>query len=129
MNVKPRILVVDDDPVARHILQSILSAGNFEPVITSSGKEAFAFMERAQQQCTLPKAVLVDLQLEDMSGVAMVKTWRGSPELKHIPLIMLSANSEAEVRKDAPGLSIDAFLEKPFTTEDVLETLARILLR
>lgn len=79
------ILVVDDEPMARELLASILHEAGFSPTMATDGEEALAAMER-----TAPAAVVLDLKLPGMSGFEVLTRVRARPEWSEIPVIVLT---------------------------------------
>ena len=111
------VVLIDDDPMIRFLVQEYLTACNFSVTTFESGQSALAGMKEAA-----PKIILVDLQMPTMNGFEVLANLRGDPLLAGIPVIILSANAA-----DAPSMSTiqpDGYLEKPFKMDALLQAVA-----
>ena len=118
--MNPNFLIADDDPVVRLILTAILESFGHSVVAVETGAECLNVINQE-----MPKLLFLDHQLPDMSGGEILKTLRANhPTLK---VIMLSANSEDELKSISPGMNPDYFLEKPFTGDTVKAALDAVL--
>lgn len=119
---KSRILVVEDIRFNQMMISHILVShgyDNFE--FASTGKEA---LDKINQNA--PDAVLLDLILPDMDGMAICEALRGSPTTEDIPIIIQSSVSQPEQKKLAFQLGANDFINKPI---DPLELVSRIKLQ
>lgn len=122
------ILIADDDPVVRHILTSILEPRGFSPVVAENGAAALELASGTLADAP-PCAVFLDFFLGDMSGSEVLRTLQGLAHFQGIPVIMLSANTEADMRELDKDAHPDYYLGKPFKPEDVYQVLEKALSR
>lgn len=110
-----RVLVVEDDPEIRALIQSTLSVEGFEVQTAVSVSEASALLRHA-----LPDILLLDLGLPDGDGAALVQEVR-----KHhaLPILVVSARHQEAQKIQLLDAGADDYLTKPFS---VAELLARI---
>ncbi len=111
------IVVVDDDPMIRFLVQEYLKASGFAVETCASGREALSSVASAT-----PSLVILDLQMPEMNGVEVLEQLRANPATAGVPVLMLSANAS-----DAHTLSAtqaDAYLEKPFAMQALLEAVS-----
>ena len=115
MSVK--ILVVEDDPSVRGLLQTLLSADGYDVVTASDGLAGLVRLTSSA-----PALVLLDLMMPDLGGVRVLEEMRDDPELADIPVIVVTGKVDA-----VPGmrtlLGDDNVFLKPFA---VGELLARV---
>lgn len=109
-----RILVVDDDPLLLELLGDTLELAGYDVVTALSG-EAFYSLLRNQ---ALPDLITLDCRLPDISGVNILKSIRRNPNLRHIPVLIITASPEDMA--DVPGDLYQALITKPFPLQDVL---------
>ena len=123
---KLRVLVVDDNPAAREILQEPLSAVVSKVDAVASGKEAIAAIQR--QDATAPyDMVFMDWRMPDMDGLQASRHIKGDETLNHPPAIVLvTAFGREEVREEAERLQLDGFLVKPVTKSMLVDTLINV---
>ena len=81
-----RILVVDDVPANRRLLEAQLSAEYFDVITSTNGAEALALCERGE--CDL---VLLDVMMPDIDGFQVCRRLKTNPATHHIPVVMVTA--------------------------------------
>jgi CheY-like chemotaxis protein len=113
------ILVVDDEFGIADTLSSILSDEGYRVIVAVNGEQGLARLSEAK-----PDLVLVDFMMPVMSGPEMVRAMRASPEHRPIPVIMMSAVSEAMVREEC---DFAVFLRKPFDLETLLRSVIALI--
>jgi two-component system KDP operon response regulator KdpE len=113
--LKPKIIVIEDDPPIRRFLRTALETHGFEVFEVETGKQGV--IEANSRKADM---IILDLGLPDMDGVEIVKLVRGwSP----MPIIVLSARSAEAQKIEALDAGADDYLTKPF---GLGELLARI---
>jgi two-component system KDP operon response regulator KdpE len=119
MSVKPRVLVVDDEPAILRFLKPALQANNYE--MTSAATVAEAVKRIAAEA---PDIVLLDLGLADGDGKDVIRHVRSWSE---VPIIVLSAR-EREVEKiDSLDLGADDYVNKPFNVGELMARMRTAL--
>jgi DNA-binding response OmpR family regulator len=117
-NFHYRLLVVDDDPDLRNVLQSGLAHEGFEVVVARDGFHALAKMRGA-----LPDLIISDLKMPDMSGFEFLSVVRR--RFPQIPTIAISGEINPPV--EPLGVLADAFLAKPHTSGELLAEVRELL--
>jgi signal transduction histidine kinase/DNA-binding response OmpR family regulator len=112
------VLVVEDDVRFATILRDLAREQGFRCLVATTAAEAFALAARAR-----PMAVLLDVQLPDDSGLTVLEHFKRSPELRHVPVHVLSVGDYAE---QALGLGAVGCALKPVAREQVLQALDRM---
>jgi DNA-binding NtrC family response regulator len=115
------ILVVDDEPDIRAIVQEILEDENYEVTAAENAQAA-----RTAWTTRRPDLVLLDIWMPDTDGVTLLKEWsdgRGPA----VPVVMMSGHGTVETAVEAIRLGAYDFIEKPLTTAKLLVTLERAL--
>ena len=119
VNGKRRILIVDDEIINREILSACLQS-DYEVLCAADGAEA---LEKIRDNRETLSLVLLDLLMPVLSGIEVLKAVRTEPDLARIPIIVLTADQEAEV--ECLKLGASDFIPKPYPAVDVI--LARVL--
>lgn len=103
-----KVLVVDDEPLARRSLQAMLERGHYQVATAGSGPEALALFT---DWC--PELLLLDIQMPGMDGLELCRQIRTLPEGQSVPIIFLTADERPEVHAEAMRVKGDDFLRKP----------------
>jgi two-component system, sensor histidine kinase and response regulator len=121
-----RVLVVDDNPAAREILQQPLSTLAARVDTIATGKEAIAAVQ--QHDATDPyDIVFMDWRMPGMDGLQTSRHIKSDETLTHPPAIVLvTAFGREEVREEAERLQLDGFLVKPVTKSMIVDTLVNV---
>lgn len=115
-----RILVIDDEPQIRRLLDLVLTAEGHTVQQAASGQEGL--VEAASRQ---PEAIVLDLGLPDLSGLDVLARLR---EWSQVPVLILSVQDSPDDKVQALDLGADDYVTKPFDTAEFLARL-RVLLR
>lgn len=118
--LRPRILVIDDEPQIHRFLRPALNAAGYEPVFAETAAEGLK--EIAGRA---PDAVVLDLGLPDMDGKEALKEARA---FYAGPIIILSARDRETEKIDALDMGADDYVEKPFGVGELLARL-RVAMR
>ncbi|AUB79875.1 response regulator transcription factor [Candidatus Thiodictyon syntrophicum] len=117
-----RILVVEDDPRTLDTLTRALEAAGYLVEHTDDGEDAW-FRGDTEPYA----AVLLDLGLKGMDGLAVLKRWRAAG--RDLPVLILTARGDWSERVEGIDAGADDYLPKPFRVEEVLARLRALLRR
>jgi CheY-like chemotaxis protein len=106
--MKPRILVVEDNPLSRELLCDWLETEGYEVTSTADLKSAFAAVRSRQ-----PHAVLLDIQVGSDDGLALATWIRQEPAFREIPVIAVTAHAMADEQQRILQGGCNACLSKP----------------
>jgi CheY-like chemotaxis protein len=114
------VLVVEDDPSVRGLLQTLLNAEGYEVGTASDG---LAGLVKASAQH--PSLILLDLMMPDLGGIRVLEEMRGDPQLRDIPVVVVTGKVDA-----VPGLrevlgETNVFA-KPFAVAELLDRVSTI---
>ncbi|TNE44751.1 MAG: response regulator [Deltaproteobacteria bacterium] len=111
------ILVIDDDPTVLDMMTRYLTKDGFRVVTSSSGEEGLRVAKNLK-----PAAITLDVMLGDTDGWTVLRALKEEPELKDVPVIMVSIVDDLQ-RGYTMGAS--DYLTKPFDKQDILTALRR----
>ncbi|MEM7463868.1 MAG: ammonium transporter [Pseudomonadota bacterium] len=122
-----KILVVDDNPVNRQILTEQLSNWRFQCVAANNGSEGLQFLKAAHAQRMQIDCLILDYHMPDMTGGEVVRIMKNDPELKSVPIIMLSSVDLTKEDESFSSLGVQAQLSKPARSQLLLDTICATL--
>ena len=122
--VKPKILVVDDEPEAVELVEFNLRQAGYAVSTAADGAEA---LKKARTQP--PDLIVLDVMLPEMDGFEICKTLRLEPVTARVPVIMLTAKAAEIDRVLGLELGADDYLTKPFSPRELLLRIKKILTR
>lgn len=120
-----RVLIVDDEPHIRLLLEQTLDAledHDVEISLATNGGEA---LERIRDE--RPHIVLLDVMMPVMNGFDVCKVVKADPELRATFVMMLTAKGQELDRATGAEVGADLYLTKPFDPDHVLEKTAEVL--
>ena len=122
MNHQPfRVLIIDDDDNIRETLQVALTAEGYEVIVASDGAEGLIRVER-----DAPDLVILDLVMPKRSGFLIAERLNNYQGRKPT-LIMMTGLLDENHKQAAKACGVDAFVNKPFDIDSLLETIQRFL--
>lgn len=113
------VLIVDDDKMVRTALENEVMKLGFDYKSASNGLEAFKILEQSPDSFDI---VLLDRMMPIMDGLTMVRHMKASPLMRHIPVVMLTADSQYEHMREGLKAGVFYYLPKP-TSAPVLESV------
>lgn len=112
MNIREKILIVEDEKSISHFISTILNSNGYETIQARTSAEAMSMLS---SHC--PDLVILDLGLPDMDGLEVLNSLRSWSSL---PVVVVSARSHEHDKVGALDLGADDYLTKPFGTAELL---------
>ena len=116
--MKHLVMVIEDEEALGLMLKYNLEKEGYDVLVQSRGNKAIADVEK-----NMPSVILLDWMLPEMSGVEICKLIRSKPDIKNIPIIMLTAKGEEEDKIKGLSAGADDYVTKPFS---IPELMARV---
>ena len=114
----PLVMIIEDEEALGLLLKYNLEKEGYEVMLEPRGNKALADIEK---HC--PSVILLDWMLPEISGVEICKLIRSKPDIKNIPIIMLTAKGEEEDKIKGLSAGADDYVTKPFS---IPELMARV---
>ncbi len=119
---KPCVVIVEDEPHIVLSLEILLERAGYETATAADGDESLALIRRLH-----PDVVVLDIMLPKRNGYEVCQALKSDPDLRRIPVIMLSAKGqEVEILKGLE-LGASAYIAKPFGNAEILEAIRAAL--
>lgn len=117
---KKKVLIAEDDQSILEVMHIILMDAGYEILTVDDGNLLMKTIESF-----LPDILLLDIWMGGRDGGDIAKQLKSQESLKHIPIIMISANNDTE--KIAKKAGADGFLQKPFDVDELLQIVKRFI--
>lgn len=117
-----RILIIDDEPHMRHLIDFNLRRIQCSSEHAASGAEGLARLTSGGIAL-----VIVDVVLADMDGFTIVKRLRELPGCANLPVIMLTGRGQPDTRERAAEAGVSVFLTKPFSPGELQQHVKTLL--
>jgi DNA-binding response OmpR family regulator len=121
-SMKPKILIVDDEPDVVQLIEYNLKAAGYDVVTAADGAEALD-----QARSTSPNLIILDLMLPEVDGLDVCKVLRRDRNTAGIPIVMLTAKASENDRVLGLELGADDYVTKPFSPRELVLRVKRLL--
>jgi DNA-binding response OmpR family regulator len=115
----PKVLVIDDDPQANHLLELLLELEGFEVILCPRAEKTLATARTEK-----PDVVLMDVHIGGHNGLDVLRELRLDPGLVRLPVVMYSG---LNVEYECLQAGANAFLLKPYQQEELTSTLRKAM--
>lgn len=120
--MRRKILVVDDEEDIRRFLGTVLREKGYEVLLAAEGEKALDLAGRER-----PEVVLLDIMMPTMDGWEVLRRLKADAATAEIPVVLVSARTEARARALTEGTGVVDFVEKPFSLHDLLRRIEGVL--
>src|ERR1051326_1937728 len=124
MAITRQLLVVDDEPSLLLAVSETLRAEGYEVLTARRGSEAMV-----QVAESLPDLIISDIRMPGMDGYALARNLRSNPRTRLIPIVFLTAKDDLADRIIGFRTGVDAYITKPFESEELVAIIKNILER
>jgi two-component system, OmpR family, phosphate regulon response regulator PhoB len=116
-----RILLVEDEPVIRELVRSMLSEGPVQVECAANGAEGLKLARTIEFHL-----FLLDVVVPLLDGIALCRLLKNDPLTKSVPLYMLTAKARKEDIERATRAGADGYIHKPFRGAELIELVERL---
>lgn len=117
-----RILLVEDNPMNRRVVEFLLKAEGYTVIEASDGQEALEMLKTM-----VPDLVLMDLQLPGLDGFSATRSIKSNPATKDVPVVALTAYAMSGDAERARNAGCDGYITKPIDPDEFPGLVARYL--
>jgi len=122
LDLSMKVLVVDDMSTMRRIVKNVLKQIGYSDFMEAENGKA-ALIKLKEQSFGL---VVSDWNMPEMSGIELLRAIRADPDLKHLPVLMVTAEAQKENIIEAVQAGVSNYVVKPFTADALQEKLNKI---
>ena len=116
------ILVIEDNPSHLKLAHHVLSAAGYNVSDAEAAEQAFAAIKTDK-----PELILLDLELPDMDGLALVRKLKADPETANIPVVAVTSYPERFPRAEVLAAGCVAYITKPINTRTLPGQLEQLM--
>lgn len=117
-----KILIVDDEPAIVKVVESRLKANGYETLTACDGQEGLN-LARTEK----PDLIILDVMLPKIDGFRIAQLLKLDDQYRQIPVMLLTARVHEEDQKIGFAAGADAYMTKPFRTEELVEKIKELL--
>jgi CheY-like chemotaxis protein len=115
------ILLVEDEPVIRELVRSMLSDGAVEVVCAANGIEGLKLAKSRRFHL-----ILMDVVLPQLDGISVCRMLKSDPNTSGVPLYMLTAKAKKSDMESATLAGADGYIQKPFKGAELMALVERL---
>ena len=120
--MKPKILVVDDEPDALEVLGFKLKESGYAPIFAKDGARAITVARDER-----PALIVLDLKMPRMNGMELLAALMADVRYRHIPVMLMTSSEQPEDIAAAYRLGVNAYVRKPLLFDDLVSTMRHVL--
>jgi len=114
-NTRNKVLIAEDDPVSRRLLELFLVKWGYEVTIATSGTEALHLLERMDA----PRLAILDWMMPGMEGIQVCQKLRETADRRYVYVLLLTARTQKEDLLEGLKSGADDYLTKPFDAQEL----------
>ncbi|HVQ87871.1 MAG TPA: response regulator [Actinomycetes bacterium] len=124
-----RVMVVDDSKTIRDLISMNLELEGYDVVTAANAQECLDHLaEVAAGAASYPQLLMLDVVMPGLDGVELTARLKATPATSGLPILIVSASAQRRDFELARGAGADGYLTKPFSPEDLLDEVARLIL-
>ncbi|MCK4507149.1 MAG: response regulator [Desulfuromonadales bacterium] len=123
--MKKTVLAVDDSATVREVLRTTLEGAGYRVMLASDGVEAKKKISNTPENHI--DMVLTDLNMPNMNGIELIREVRQQPGYRFKPIMMLTNENQADIKKEGKAAGASCWLNKPFSPEKLLAVVQMVL--
>jgi CheY-like chemotaxis protein len=117
------ILVVDDEPINVKVIQKFLAGRGYQHIASAeSGQQALDLLAHE-----MPDLLLLDIFLTDVNGIEVLKRLRALPGGAKLPVLIISASEDPDLKRIALELGVIGFITKPISHSELIAWMQKVL--
>lgn len=122
-----KILVVDDSRTIRSSVKYTLEKEDYEVITARDGKDGLKKLEQNSDRSERPGMIITDINMPNMDGITFLEEVKADSKFKFIPTLVLTTESQAEIKKKGKKAGAAGWLVKPFEPEQLTKVAKKFI--
>ena len=120
--MKSTVFIVEDSRTMRNLVRGVLEGDGYDVRESPDGRQALAAL-----QSLSPDLVITDINMPELDGINLVREIRKLPALRRTPVLILTTESDDEIKASARAAGATGWIGKPFRPDQLLQVVSRVL--
>jgi len=120
--MEKHILIADDSESIRELVKMTLEGAGYKVTAGVDGQEALDKLSGIQ-----PELIITDLHMPRLDGISLIRQVRQKDDFKHVPILLLTTESQAAKKQDAKQAGATGWIVKPFVPEKLLSVVKKVI--
>ena len=122
-----RVLVLDDSRTIRTSVKYTLQKSGYEVLLAENGVEGLKVLKENSSMSDRPQMIITDINMPKMNGIEFIKEVKKDRQFKFIPILVLTTESQAEMKNKGKEAGAAGWLVKPFSPEQLTGVVKRFV--
>ncbi|HKL41117.1 MAG TPA: response regulator [Clostridia bacterium] len=122
-----RVLILDDSRTIRTSVKYTLQKSGYEILLAENGVEGLEVLKENNSRKDRPQMIITDINMPKMNGIEFIKEVKKNREFKFIPILVLTTESQAEMKNKGKEAGAAGWLVKPFSPEQLTGVVKRFV--
>lgn len=122
-----RVLILDDSRTIRTSVKYTLQKSGFEILLAENGIEGLEVLKENSSMQDRPKMIITDINMPKMNGIEFIKEVKKDRQFKFIPILVLTTESQTEMKNKGKEAGAAGWLVKPFSPEQLTGVVKRFV--
>ena len=116
-----KVLAIDDSTTMRGLIANALGEAGFDVTLAEDGLDGLSKLDLAR-----PDVVVTDINMPNLDGFGFVAAVRKRPELRGLPILILTTESAQDLKEKARGMGASGWIVKPFDDKSLISAINRV---
>lgn len=117
-----KVIVIDDEPFILMMIEDKFKKAKIDVTTLRESKNALEVIKKVK-----PELIILDWMMPELSGIDLCRMIKADPELKHIPIFMLTAKGQDSDELQSMQCGVSRYITKPFSPKSLLEMVQKII--
>jgi len=122
-----RVLILDDSRTIRTSVKYTLQKSGYEVLLAENGVEGLKVLKENSSMSDRPQMIITDINMPKMDGIEFIKEVKKDRQFKFIPILVLTTESQAEMKNKGKEAGAAGWLVKPFSPEQLTGVVKRFV--